>query len=77
MNFTINPGEIIAFVGPSGAGKSTILNLVIGFFEATRGQVLIDNQDIKSLKLPSYRSHIAVVPQNSILFSGTIRENII
>lgn len=77
LNFTINPRETIAFVGPSGAGKSTILNLVIGFFQTTAGQVLIDNQDIKSINLPSYRSHIAVVPQNSILFSGTIRENII
>jgi len=77
LNFSISPGEIIAFVGASGAGKSTILNLVIGFFQSTEGQVLIDNQDIKSLNLQSYRSHIAVVPQNAILFSDTIRENII
>lgn len=77
LNFTINPGETIAFVGASGAGKSTILNLVIGFFQSTGGQVLIDNQDIESLNLQSYRSHIAVVPQNAILFSDTIRENII
>jgi ATP-binding cassette, subfamily B, bacterial len=77
LNFIINPGETIAFVGASGAGKSTILNLVIGFFRSTGGQVLIDNQDIESLNLQSYRSHIAVVPQNAILFSDTIRENII
>ncbi|OOM46421.1 putative multidrug export ATP-binding/permease protein [Clostridium beijerinckii] len=77
LNFTINPGETIAFVGASGAGKSTILNLVIGFFQATEGQVLIDNQDIATLNLQSYRSHIAVVPQNAILFSDSIRENII
>lgn len=77
LNFTINSGETIAFVGASGAGKSTILNLVIGFFRSTGGQVLIDNQDIESLNLQSYRSHIAVVPQNAILFSDTIRENII
>ncbi|RII36467.1 ABC transporter ATP-binding protein [Clostridium chromiireducens] len=77
LNFSINPGETVAFVGASGAGKSTILNLVIGFFQATGGQVLIDNQDIKSINLQSYRSHIAVVPQNSILFSDTIRENIL
>lgn len=77
LNFTINPGETIAFVGASGAGKSTILNLVIGFFQATGGQVLIDNQDIMTLNLQSYRSHIAVVPQNAILFSDSIRENII
>ena len=77
LNFSINKGETIAFVGASGAGKSTILNLVIGFFQSTGGQVLIDDQDIKSLNLQSYRSHIAVVPQNAILFSDSIRENII
>jgi len=77
LNFSIKPGETVAFVGVSGAGKSTILNLVIGFFQATGGQVLIDNQDIKSINLQSYRSHIAVVPQNAILFSDTIRENIL
>jgi ABC-type multidrug transport system, ATPase and permease components len=77
LNFSINSGKTVAFVGASGAGKSTILNLVIGFFQATGGQVLIDNQDIKSINLQSYRSHIAVVPQNAILFSDTIRENIL
>lgn len=77
LNFSINPGETVAFVGTSGAGKSTILNLVIGFFQATDGQVLIDNQDIKNINLQSYRSKIAVVPQNAILFSDTIRENIL
>jgi len=77
LSLDIKPGETIAFVGASGAGKSTILNLVIGFFQTTKGQVMIDGQDIKTLNLPSYRSHIAVVPQNAILFSDTIRENII
>lgn len=77
LNFSVKPGETIAFVGASGAGKSTILNLVIGFFQCTEGQVLIDDKDIKTIDLPSYRSHIAVVPQNAILFSDTIRENII
>jgi len=77
LNFSINKGETVAFVGASGAGKSTILNLVIGFFQSTGGQVLIDDQDIKNLNLQSYRSHIAVVPQNAILFSDSIRENII
>jgi len=77
LSFSIRPGETIAFVGPSGAGKSTILNLVIGFFQASAGQVFIDSEDIKDINLPSYRSHIAVVPQNAILFSDTIRENIL
>ena len=76
LSFHIHPGETVAFVGSSGVGKTTILNMVIGFLKATSGQVLIDRQDITSLNLQSYRSHIAVVPQQSILFSGTIRENI-
>lgn len=76
LNFHIKPGETIAFVGPSGAGKTTILNMVIGFSKATEGQVLIDGYNMADLNLHSYRKHIAVVPQNSILFSGTIRENI-
>ena len=76
LNFYIKPGETIAFVGPSGAGKSTILNMVIGFSKALKGEVLIDGNNINSLNLNSYRKHIAVVPQTSILFSGTIRENI-
>ena len=76
LNFDIHPGETIAFVGPSGAGKSTILNMVIGFSKAAQGEVLIDGNNINDLNLNSYRKHIAVVPQTSILFSGTIRENI-
>lgn len=77
LSFSIKAGETIAFVGASGAGKSTILNLVIGFFQTTKGKVLIDGEDIRNLNLQSYRAHIAVVPQNAILFSDTIRENII
>lgn len=76
LNFHINPGETVAFVGPSGAGKSTILNMVIGFFKSSAGNILIDGTEISQLNLNSYRKHIAVVPQTSILFSGTIRENI-
>ena len=76
FNFTVHSGETVAFVGESGAGKTTILNLAIGFFAASQGRVLIDGNDIKSINLQSYRSHIAVVPQNSILFTGTLRDNI-
>lgn len=77
LSFSIKQGQTIAFVGASGAGKTTILNMVIGFSKAAKGQVLIDGQDIATLNLDSYRKHIAVVPQNSILFSGSIRENIL
>lgn len=76
LSFHVHPGETIAFVGSSGAGKTTVLNMVIGFMKATEGRVLIDNKDINNLHLRSYRSHIAVVPQQSILFSSSIRDNI-
>lgn len=76
LSLQIRAGETVAFVGSSGAGKTTILNMVIGFIKANSGRVLIDDMDLNSLNLQSYRSHIAVVPQQSILFSGTIRENI-
>lgn len=76
LNLKIKAGQTIAFVGESGAGKTTILNMVIGFLHATAGKVLIDGYDIEEIDLHSYRSHIAVVPQTPILFSGTIRENI-
>lgn len=76
LNLKIKAGQTIAFVGESGAGKTTILNMVIGFLHATAGKVLIDGYDIEEVDLHSYRSHIAVVPQTPILFSGTIRENI-
>lgn len=76
LSFQIHAGETIAFVGSSGAGKTTILNMVIGFIKANCGTILIDDMDLNTLNLQSYRSHIAVVPQQSILFSGSIRENI-
>lgn len=76
LNLVVEPGETIALVGESGAGKSTILNLVIGFNFATEGRVLVDGKDMSKIDLRSYRKHLAVVPQTSILFSGTIRDNI-
>ncbi len=77
LSFTVNQGETIAFVGASGAGKTTVLNLVIGFLRARSGQVLIDGKDINEFSLKSYREHLAVVPQTPILFTGTLRDNII
>lgn len=72
----VEQGQTIAFVGESGAGKSTILNMVIGFHMASGGRVLLDGHDMSQIDLRTYRRHLAVVPQTSILFSGTIRENI-
>lgn len=76
LNLSIKKGETIALVGESGAGKSTILNILIGYYMPSQGQVLIDGKDITQIDLKSYRSHISVVPQNTILFSGSIRDNI-
>lgn len=76
LNLQINKGETIAFVGESGAGKSTILNLIIGFVLPSKGKVYLDGNDISQIDLRSYRKYLAVVPQNTILFSGTIRDNI-
>ena len=76
LNLHVAAGETIALVGESGAGKSTVLNMVIGFNKPDSGQVLLDGVDMNTINLHSYRQHIAVVPQTSILFSGTIRNNI-
>ena len=76
LSFEAKQGECIAFVGASGSGKTTVMNMIIGFLQSTSGRVLIDGKDIKELNLSDYRHHISVVPQSSILFTGTIRENI-
>lgn len=76
LNLTVNAGETVALVGESGSGKSTIINLITGFNFCSDGAVLVDGVDIKELDLRAYRKHIAVVLQNSILFSGSIRDNI-
>jgi ATP-binding cassette subfamily B protein len=76
LNLHVSQGETIALVGESGAGKSTILNMVIGFYLADDGKLLLDGNDMRDIDLRSYRKYLAVVPQTSILFSGTIRDNI-
>ncbi|MBO5060597.1 MAG: ABC transporter ATP-binding protein [Clostridia bacterium] len=76
FSISVKPGESIAFVGGSGAGKSTILNLLIGFDRPQEGKILVDGINMQNLDLNEFRSQIAVVPQSTILFSGTIRDNI-
>ena len=76
ISLEIRAGETIALVGPSGSGKSTLLNLVLGFIRPTTGQVRLDGTDYNTLDLRSVRSHVSVVPQESVLFEGTIRENV-
>ena len=72
----MKPHETIAFVGESGAGKTTLLNLLTGFCLPTTGMLTVDGRDITKIDLHSYRNFLAVVPQSTILFSGTIRDNI-
>lgn len=76
INFIAQPGEMIALVGASGAGKSTLVNLLMRLYNATSGKVLIDGYDVQDVTLKSLRDQIAIVPQENMLFSGTIAQNI-
>ncbi|URZ17405.1 ABC transporter ATP-binding protein [Clostridium felsineum] len=76
FNLNVKKGETVAFVGESGAGKTTLLNLIIGFNKVTSGSIVVDGIDINKIDLRSYREKIAVVPQNTMLFSGSIKDNI-
>jgi ATP-binding cassette, subfamily B (MDR/TAP), member 1 len=76
LSLTVKPGQFIALIGPSGSGKSTTLALLQRFYNPTAGQILLDNQDITSLNVRQYRSHLAVVSQQPVLYQGSIRENI-
>ena len=77
VNFTIEPGEMAALVGPSGAGKSTVIQLLHRFFDVDSGSVKIDDHDIRQIDLNGYLDQVALVPQETLLFGGTIRENIL
>jgi ATP-binding cassette, subfamily B, bacterial len=76
LHFKISPGEKIALIGQSGSGKSTIINLLMRFYPLTEGAILVDGQHIEKYPLPAYRANLGIVPQEVILFGGTIRENI-
>ena len=76
IELEVAPGETVAFVGPSGSGKTTVLNLVLGFLRPTSGALLLDGVDMQKLDLRSYRTSVSVVPQESVLFEGSIRDNV-
>lgn len=76
ITLSIRAGETIALVGPSGSGKSTLLNLVLGFVRPSTGRLLLDGVDAATLDLRSARTFVSVVPQESVLFEGTIRDNV-
>ncbi|HEV7868192.1 MAG TPA: ABC transporter transmembrane domain-containing protein [Chthoniobacteraceae bacterium] len=76
LNLEAQPGEKIALVGPSGAGKSTLVSLLLRFYEPDAGRLLLDGQDASVLDLRTVRANMAIVPQEVLLFGGSIRENI-
>lgn len=77
LNICVKPGETIAIVGPSGAGKSTIANLLPRFYDVTAGRILIDGYDIKDVTFDSLREQIAIVPQETLLFNASVKDNIL
>ena len=76
ISFRIRPGETVALVGPSGAGKTTIAALIPRFWDAQKGRVSLEGIDVRDLRLADLREAIGLVPQETLLFSGTVRENI-
>lgn len=77
ISFKAEPGEVVALVGPTGAGKTSIINLLMRFYDPIEGSILIDGYDIRDIKLSSIRSRVSMVLQDSFIFSGSIKENIL
>ncbi|HLF91816.1 MAG TPA: ABC transporter transmembrane domain-containing protein [Anaerolineales bacterium] len=77
ISLDIEPGELLALVGPSGAGKTTFVNLIARFYDPAQGSILVDSFDIREVQLQSLRQQIGIVPQETLLFGGTVRENIL
>ena len=77
VSFSVKPGEMIAFVGPSGAGKSTVASLLPRFYDVTDGSITIDGNDIRHVTLDSLREQVGIVPQETVLFNGSVYDNIL
>ena len=77
VSFSVKPGEMIAFVGPSGAGKSTVASLLPRFYDVTDGSITIDGHDIRHVTLDSLREQVGIVPQETVLFNGSVYDNIL
>ncbi len=76
VNLRVRKGQVVALVGPNGSGKTTLISLLLRFYEPTQGQILIDGQDIRAVSLESLRAQISLVPQDSVIFSESVRDNI-
>jgi ABC-type multidrug transport system fused ATPase/permease subunit len=76
LSFTVSPGQMVGIVGPTGSGKSTIVSLVPRFYDVTSGSVTIDGIDVRDYKLHAIRNQIGFVLQDTVLFGGTVRDNI-
>lgn len=76
VSFAVNPGETIAVVGESGSGKSTLMQMLIGFYRPSTGRLFLDGRDMAELDLRTYRRFLSVVPQQTILFQGSVRDNL-
>jgi ATP-binding cassette, subfamily B, bacterial MsbA len=76
VSFSIEPGEVVALVGPSGAGKTTVASLLPRFWDVTSGRITLDGRDVRTLSFADLRGSVGMVPQEPVLFSGTVRDNI-
>src|SRR5581483_4374498 len=76
VSFDARPGEVVAIVGPTGSGKTTLINLLHRFYDPTDGAIALDGHDLRRIRLSSLYSQIALVPQETVLFGGTIFDNI-
>lgn len=77
ISLNVQPGEVLALVGPSGAGKTTLVNLIGRFYDPVQGRICVDGRDLRAVQVQSLRRQIGIVPQETLLFGGSVRENIL